>query len=101
MRYLLKVDQDDATQSCAIFIDREPIAGTDDPDGVRLELASGEHTLTYDVSGPGAEVEIALEGNPEPKIIIPSDGEWPFAVAVPDDRTGLADRIYFIVGEGE
>ena len=72
MAYNLKVDQDAATYSCVIFIDRVPQLGADQPGGVDVDLAAGEHSLTYDVRGPGAKVSISLAGDPPPTIIVPA-----------------------------
>jgi hypothetical protein len=93
MSHKLEVEQDDATQSCMIFIDRRPVI---DPD--LGTLRHGEHSLTYDVRGAGATVKISIAGDPTTNVIIPAGATWPFKVTVPDDRTGEADRIYFVVG---
>lgn len=97
MSHTLTVTTDDATLSCAIFIDRRFIPGTDEGP-VELILRQGEHSLTYDVRGPGAEVGISIAGDPAAQIIVPPDETWPFKVSVPADRTAGADRLYFVVG---
>lgn len=97
MSYKLKVETNDAVQTCALFLDEEPIVDFNEDGEAELQLTAGEHYFYYDVRGSGAEVSLDLEGEREVEIIEPA-AEWPFEIKVPDDRTGEADRFYIRVG---
>jgi hypothetical protein len=103
MYYELKVEPSDAVKDWAIFLNKVPVVGFNDHGEITLPLMPGEHFFYYVVFGAGAKLTITLSGKlgtePKPMIIVPALKKWPFVVEVPDNRTQLRDRLYFVIGE--
>jgi hypothetical protein len=110
MRYKLKLTPADGTAN-GWFIhyfrwispdapapDMHLVQGWDEDDGsftAAIDVPAGEYGLACHLALSGRSIEVTLD--PEPRIVWPANGSWPFEVKVPSTASQTLKTIYFKV----